>query len=86
MRGDAGPDPAERAVAASAYILPALDGFKFGSFIYAMFPPVRALFVPSFTNCHEVPSRVCIYASLHFSDHKCSPLFVFDLGSERRID
>lgn len=39
----ADPDPAERAAAAAAYILPILDGFPYGIYIYKSIPPIGAV-------------------------------------------
>ena len=40
MRSGPGPDTVERAAAAAAYLLPALDGFNYGAYIYATIPPL----------------------------------------------
>ena len=55
-REPAGPDAVERVAASVVYLLPCVDGFPYGSYIYANVPPVGALaynvlpFVNAFQN------------------------------------
>mgnify|MGYP001196340994 CR=1 FL=1 len=48
----------DRAVAAAVYLLPAIDGFAYGSYVYANIPPVGAiayLFLPLVNTFNSLP-------------------------------
>ena len=63
------PPLVDRVAAAAPYILPALDGFVYGGFVYANVPPVGAVaytFLPGAraSDCNPLQTTICLQLQL----------------------